>query len=138
MDGLSEDASSYNITGLTNGIAYHFQIRAVNAEGAGPWTERVTVTPGVPPDAPSIDSLTPGDGVIAVAWSAPADAGSSAITGYDLRYVRGYTPDKSSANWTVLDSVWTSGELSYTITGLDANTRYNVQIRAVNFAGNGP
>ena len=79
--------------------------------------------------------MTPGEGAITVAWSAPADDGASAITSYDLRYIRGDTLD---TNWTVRDSVCTSGELSYTITGLDASARYEVQIRAVNPAGNGP
>ena len=95
----------------------------------------VRAQPVTTPAAPAIDSLTPFNGASTVAWSAPADDGASAITSYDLRYIRGDTLD---TNWTVRDSVWTSGELSYTITGLDASARYEVQIRAVNPAGNGP
>jgi hypothetical protein len=61
-----------------------------------------------------------------VSWTAPADDGDSAITGYLLSW------KKSS------DSVWTSGpsttSLSYTITGLEANTTYNVRVAATNAA----
>ena len=34
------------ITGLTNGVQYDVQVRAVNSSGAGPWSETSAVTPG--------------------------------------------------------------------------------------------
>ena len=98
----------------------------------------VRAQPVTTPAAPAIDSLTPFNGASTVAWSAPADDGGGAITAYDLRSIRRDAPDKADANWTVRDSVWTSGELSYTITGLDTSARHHVQIRAVNSAGDGP
>ena len=47
--------------------------------------------------------------------------------------------DKSDANWTVLEDVWTtgSGSLQYTLTGLTDGTQYDLQVRAVNSVGDG-
>ena len=123
--------------GLTNGVAYDVQVRAVTAVGAGPWSGTGAGTPRTTPGAPTIDSVTPGVGALTVAWSAAADTGGSAVTGYDLRYIRSDAPSKSDDNWTVRDSVWSSGALRYTLGGLTSGVGYDVQVRAVNVAGNG-
>ena len=130
-------ALRYILSGLTNGVDYDVQVRAVNAVGAGPWSGTGAGKPLTTPSAPTIDSVTPGDETITVAWSAPADTGGSEITGYDLRYIRSDATDKSDANWTVRDSVWTSGALRYILGGLTNGVRYDLQIRAVNQAGDG-
>ena len=43
------------------------------------------------------------------------------------------------ANWTVETEVWSSGgpDLEHEVTGLDSGTQYDVQVRAVNGAGEG-
>ena len=91
------------------------------------------------PGAPTVDTVTPGDGTLTVAWTAPSDPGNSAITAYDLRHIRTDAPDKTDANWTVRRGVWTttSGPLTYTITGLVGGVGYDVQVRAVNTDGDG-
>ena len=38
-------ALEYTLTGLTGGVQYDIQVRAVNAEGDGPWSETATGTP---------------------------------------------------------------------------------------------
>ena len=48
--------------GLTNGVEYHIQVRAVNEVGAGAWSDSFTATPVGNPSPPVIDSVTPGDG----------------------------------------------------------------------------
>ncbi len=35
----------YDLEGLTNGVAYEVQVRAVNVSGTGPWSETLTGTP---------------------------------------------------------------------------------------------
>ena len=95
---------------------------------------------GYTPGAPGIASASPGPGAgITVAWSAPAagDTGESAITGYDVRHIRSDATDKTTDNWTVLEGVWSSGDLKYGVTGLEADTGYDIQVRAVNDGGAG-
>ena len=40
------------------------------------------------PGAPDIDAVTPGGGKLTIEWKAPTDTGETAITSYDLRYIR--------------------------------------------------
>ena len=90
------------------------------------------------PGAPTIATqIVPGDASLTVAWAAPINTGSSAITAYDLRYIETGAADKSDANWTVVEDVWAagSGSLQYTLSGLTGGTQYDVQVRAVNAAG---
>ena len=93
------------------------------------------------PGAPTIATpIVPGDASLTVAWAAPINTGSSAITAYDLRYIETGAADKSDANWTVVEDVWAagSGSLQYTLNGLTGGTQYAVQVRAVTADGDGP
>ena len=90
------------------------------------------------PGAPTIATqIVPGDASLTVAWAAPINTGSSAITAYDLRYIETGAADKSDANWTVVEDVWAagSGSLQHTLSGLTGGPQYDVQVRAVNAAG---
>ena len=96
------------------------------------------ITQGIP-GAPAIDSVTPGASTLTVAWSAPSSDGGAAITAYDLRHIRSDAANKGDANWTVVEGAWTgTGPLQYTVTGLTNGVQYDVQVRAVNTAGDGP
>ena len=91
------------------------------------------------PDAPTITApMIAGPGSLTVAWTAPAVGPS--VVAYDLRYIRTDADDIVNANWTLAEEVWAIGfnPLEYVLTGLAAPTQYNVQMRAVNAAGNGP
>ena len=121
--------------------------------GAGEWTLRISdhysegtgtleswsITVyghGDSPEIPEIDTITPGVRSATIAWTAPDDP-NSVITGYDLRAAAGNT-DLTPDDWTLVESIWTSGALSYTLTGLDAGIEHQVQIRAVSNLGPGP
>ena len=102
-----------------------------------PVTQPEQPTPTVPGTA-SITSVGPGPNALTVAWRAPLQTGGATITAYDLRHIRSDAPNKGDSNWTVNRNVWTgSGALRVTRAGLRANTRYDVQVRAVNSAGEG-
>ena len=77
-------------------------------------------------------------GSLAVSWTVPGNTGTSPITSYDVRYIRSDAADKADSNWTEVTSAWTSGTLSYDLTGLTPAVRYDVQVRAVNSSGGGP
>ena len=68
----------------------------------------------------------------------PTDIRDDYITSYHLRHIQSSAPDKADGNWTMLDDVWTSGPLSYTVMGLHAGTEYDVQLRAVTSAEDSP
>ena len=132
QEDFSQVASAYRILGLTNGVAYHMQVRAINAAGDGAWSERVTRTPVGPPGTPSIDTVTPGDESLTIMWSPPSSDGGAAITSYNLRYVRNDLTSAYLFLWTYENGIWTSGDLEYTLSGLDNGVRYRLGLQAVN------
>ena len=80
--------------------------------------------------APTINSVTPGDGRLTIEWSAPA--GVTGITAYDLHYIETSADETVEGNWTKVEDVWTgSGDLDYTLSGLDNGVGYDVQMRTV-------
>ena len=92
-----------------------------------------------PPEAPTISTTTPGIESLTITWNPPASDGRSVITAYDLRYVETAADETVDANWTVERDVWTtgSGVLKYNLTELTGDTQYDLQVRAVNAAGEG-
>ena len=129
---------SYTITGLRGNVEYDIQVRARNSEGFGLWSGVTTAEPTiVKPSAPSITNITRGDRTLAVAWSAPSDTGGGAITAYDVRHIETSADETVDSNWTVRDNAWRSGDLRYVISSLTNGTEYDVQVRAVNSAGDG-
>lgn len=73
--------TSFHDTGLTNGDAYFYKVVAINAIGESALSNELSATPAAVPDAPTLDSLTPGVGMIDLAWTPGGDGGSS-ITEY--------------------------------------------------------
>ena len=129
---------SHTITGLEGGVKYEFQLQASNDSGHGPWSQAEADEPTtVAPAAPAITSITRGDRTLAVVWTAPADTGGGVITAYDVRYIETSADEMVDSNWTVRDNAWRSGDLRYVISNLTNATEYDVQVRAVNSAGDG-
>ena len=93
-----------------------------------------------PPEAPTIGSVTSEMDSLTISWTPPLSDGGSDITAYDLRHIETASDETVDSNWTVVEDVWTtgSGTLEYTLTGLTADTQYDIQVRAVNAVGDGP
>ncbi|AGL16845.1 fibronectin type III domain-containing protein [Actinoplanes sp. N902-109] len=117
-------AADRTVPGLTNGNTYTVRVRALNAVGAGPASAGVQVTPRTTPGAPTGLTAAPADSSITVSFTAPADAGGSPITGYDVSVDDGGT--------------WAALAADRTVTGLTNGTTYGVRVRARNAAGAGP
>ena len=100
-------------------------------------TDIITVTISVtdtnePPLAPSIPAMTLNSQTsVTMAWSAPSNAGRPAITDYDYRYKK-----NAENTWTEVTNTAIT-VTSVQITGLDATTYYDVQVRATNAEGTG-
>ena len=71
-------------------------------------------------------------------WSPPEDNGGAEIVGYDMRYILVSDDAAEDSNWIQVNGVWTSGDLTYQVTGLSNGWQYEAQVRAINDAGEGP
>ena len=123
------------IEGLTNNQSYTFKVRAVNVHGNGPWSVPSTaITPGpTTPEPPALDTAV-GDpataGRITASWSLPSDYsdGGAALTGFRLTAVN---PDSVPTTVTVNPGSARTGG----VVGLEDNTKYTVQVSALNTYG---
>ena len=130
-------ALTYTISSLTNGTSYDVQVRAVRGSDDGSWSDTVVGAPSAGSAAtPTIDSVRSEDTALNVSWSAPTTPPAT-TTAYDVRHILSSASDKADGNWTVTDDAWTSGTLTYTLTGLVNGVRYDVQVRAVSSNGDG-
>ena len=77
-------ATSYQVTGLTNGTTYYFMVTAFNRTGQGPTSNEANAVPVTVPGAPTGLTATPDDGTVTLAWAAPASDGGSPVTGYNV------------------------------------------------------
>jgi predicted phage tail protein len=136
-------ATSLVVTGLTNGTAYRFQVRAINAVGNGPFSaQSASVIPATTPGAPNIGTPTrgPAGGAITATanWNA-GTTGGSPITAY-----RVYAQQMSSAlaNATPVGSptvaVVAGSARNATFTFTQANLNIRFRVEAVNAVGTGP
>ena len=142
LEGI--DADSFQIDSTTgqiqtkSGVTYNHEgkssyLVAVKADDGNGGTHTITVTINLidvtPPsalDAPIVSPVTGSSDSLEVTWTAP----DTDIRSYDLQYRQGTTGD-----WT--DGPQDETGLSATITGLDAGTEYQVQVRATNDEGDG-
>jgi large repetitive protein len=120
--------TSAEVTGLTNGTWYMFRLAAVNEVGQGLALTTIA-RPVALPGIPSGVTATPGDGRLAVAWTAPADGGS-ALTGYAVEY-----QTVGASSWMTWPTAGTG--TTTTITGLANGTPYAVRVSARNAVGGG-
>ena len=134
----SVDSPAHTVSGLDGEARYRAQVRAVNADGNGPWSDfAAQETQRAAPDAPRSVVTTPRNEALAVSWRPPAHAGVGDPTAYDLRYIRSDAPDKADNFWDSVPNAWATanGELRYVIPSLDNGVPYDVQLLARNSAG---
>ena len=114
------------VTGLTNGVEYTIQVRAVAGDYPGK-TASVTVMLDVPPPA-APDNLTAsaGDRVVTLTWD---NLDAPDVTGYEIRYGVGEAP----AEWTVISVSPEPGASTTTreVPGLTNGVEYTFQVRAI-------
>ena len=130
----SGNSLSGTVTGLQNGTAYRFQVRAVNANGDGAESpESDAVTPAGPPAAPGKPTVTGGNQQVTLAASVSSNGGS-AVTGWKYRQK---VDGGSYGSWTQISNSSSGNSLSGTVTGLQNGTTYRFKVRAVNGNGDG-
>jgi len=114
--------SPITISGLTPGQTYPIKLRAVNSIGDGTESTSINATPLIPPGAPTINSISIGNGTATVYFTAGSDGGN-VITDYQ------YSTDGS----TYISAGITS---PFTISNLVNGQTYPITLRAVNVNGN--
>ena len=136
----ASDSLSHELTGLSGGVRYHLQVRAVSDSGPGPWSETLAgdTTP-VTPEAPTITDVSSAVFELGLSWDHP-NVGTAGLLRYDARHIRSDATDKADANWTALQGIWNigDGEPRATVANLLNGVEYDVQVRAVNTAATGP
>ena len=151
VNGSLVTATSYTVTGLTNGTTYYFRVIAVNAAGKGPLSAEAPATllrilPTSPPPSTSTSgtptsstptsgttapiglTATPGNTQVHLSWTAPGLAGGSAIS-YKV-YLASRPGVQESA------AIGTTKSTDATVAGLSNGTTYYFMVAAVNAAGN--
>ena len=127
-------ATTFTVTGLTNGRTYDFRVFAKNALGLSATPSRVaTATPRTVPTGPRLLTVNPtsAGGQLRLSWQTPASNGGAAITDYIIQR----SPDGVSGWFTIPDG--TSIATAYTVTGLTNGRRYYFRVFAKNIAGQG-
>ena len=124
--------TSHTVTGLTNGTAYGFQVRAVDGtlEGAASSEATATPTAATLPAKPAGLTAAAGDAQVVLSWTDPSN---SSISEYEYQQRAG---GGSWGGWT--DFTSGAGTTTHTVTGLANGTDYDFRIRAVNSSGAGP
>ena len=128
-------ATSYTVTGLTNGTAHTFRITAINGvgEGAAPSAVSGSKTPRGVPGAPGTLSLAAGSDPqtqVNLSWSAGSINGA-AITGYKVQY------STNGSSWSNVTADTGSAATTYTVSSLTLATQYWFRVAAINAAGAG-
>ena len=122
-------ATTYTVHNLAGSNPYTFEVRAVNARGAGPAVE-IQVTPGVP-TVPRYLSATSGIGQATLSWAGPQDDGSSELLGYEVRHAQGFSIPRT-VEWTSVGLATT-----HTVGNLAEGRLHAFDVRAVNAGGGG-
>jgi hypothetical protein len=128
---VNAPATSCSISGLSNGIAYTFTVKASNANGDSlASTASSSITPAKAPDAPTDVAVVAGTGKIIVSWTAPASNGSP-ITSYT---VQAY--DNSGTAITGATCVATAPAVTCDVSAnLLAGSEYTFKVTATSTAG---
>ena len=117
ISGSGANTTSHTVTGLTNGTAHSFELRAENSTGAGS-SATVSATPDAVPGLVSgVTAAATGAAAASVTWTAPTTGGT--VVSYEV-----------SGSGTIAVS-----GTSATVTGLLQATDYKWTVQAVNASG---
>jgi chitodextrinase len=130
--------TNYTDSGLTDGTTYSYYVRAYDTAGnLSPASSTVSAMPvdTTPPSVPSSVTASPGDGQVALSWSASTD--NVGVAGYKVFRSGKLIGSTSSTSYS--DTGLTDGTTySYTVTAYDAAGNTSAQSTSVTSAPVGP
>ena len=130
-------ATTYTLTGLTNGTLYYVRVSGVNIVGTGTPSNVISLMPStIPGPAIIISSASCDNQQVLVTWAPPTNTGGAPILSYNLQY----STTGLAGSWlpTPMPYSVAAPTTSYTFTGLTNGTLYYFQVAAVNTIGVGP
>ena len=78
-------STAHRHTGLTSGTTRHYRVSAISSAGTGDPSNVAGATTWILPGPPrNLTAGADGDTAIVLSWTAPADTGSSGVTGYQV------------------------------------------------------
>lgn len=133
--GTIPAVTTFTYTGLAPEQDYEFYIVAVNVYGDSSESNVVSATTGTivgPPEAPTITNKSVTSTTASIIWSTPLprDMAAAALTGHKVYIAPHGDP------LVLVDTIGTSTEFTYE--GLEPDTRYDVAVESVSFAGTSP
>ena len=127
VPGSNVNTTTHSITGLDNGTAYTFEVRAATASNKGASASATATPVGVAPGKPSV-TVTGRPESLYVSWTVSNDGGSP-VTEYQVQWKSGSDAFSAANQQTGLTST------STLIEDLIDLTPYDVRVRAMNTAG---
>jgi hypothetical protein len=125
---LAANASTYTVTGLTNGSLYQFWVTAKTSAGSSTsQTAKATPTNLLPDPVTGLAATDVTASGASLSWNAPVQSGLGSIT-YTVEYRL-----TTSATWTVATTTLT--EAAFALSGLTANKAYEVKVYVMNGVG---
>lgn len=132
-------ATSFSVTGLTQGTAYALHIVA-GKDGYLTSLQSVAFTTAATsePVAPAAPTASPGDGQVSLSWNAPSDDGGSAVTGYRVQQSsdQGVSYGDAAGGCAPI-TTQNATTTTCNATGLTNGTAYQFRIAAINGIGAG-
>ncbi len=127
---------TYSHTGRSPNTRYDYQVYASNSQGESATASSstsATTDAIMAPDAPTAVSVTPsGRTILIVSWTAPADNGGEAITGYKID-----VSTDGGTNYNPLVTNTRSTQTTHIHRGLSAGVTRHYQISAINSVNTG-
>ena len=117
-----------HVSGLTNGTAYVFTVKAVNAVGKSAAASSDSNLIATAPEAPAAPTLEIASATeLTATWNVP-EANGSPITGYTLQY-------STDSTFTTGVTTVTNANRGGTLSGLTTGSTYYVRVKAGNDVG---
>ena len=123
------EENSYSDRNLTNGVVYHYSVRAFNPLDSSPDWISVRGSPYTTPEGPVNVTYVRGDSSLILSWDPPRNDGGREVSGYDIEY--------RVAGEDNPEHIRGISNESMEITKLNPGTLYEVYVRAVNQRGSG-
>jgi fibronectin type 3 domain-containing protein len=125
--GSVGNATEYHDTTAIADQVYFYRVKAMNANGEGPFSETVKFDPSLP-TAPDLSAELQG-GSVSLTWVPPVNPGSSPISGYKV--YRGMT------SGALVEIASIGNVTSYTDANVSNGKTYFYRVAALNGAGEG-